>query len=225
MFTVHITGRDFQYGSNSCVVMIRPFLGRVYSRQALAKNCSSVSFSHEILSNLNNMYECCIHTEFTHFVFLWKQFDSFFISFAIEDSGVMGCHSPKKLLPWFHSEQLIVPSVHPGWSILMGFKFFTHVCNCSVETELIDKKQLCEKWSQLFLDLQQNVSTVFPCPLLLRLPLDNGDVARKIGHRAFCEFQQHLVRDMIPNSLWTFLFHSLPLLFGTWTNECALKDW
>ena len=37
-------------------------------------------FSHEILSNLNNMYESCIHTNFTHFVFLWKHFDSFFIS-------------------------------------------------------------------------------------------------------------------------------------------------
>ena len=40
----------------------------------------SIIFSHEILSNLNNMYKSCIQTEFTHFVFLWKQFDSLFIS-------------------------------------------------------------------------------------------------------------------------------------------------
>ena len=46
------------------------------------------------------------------------------------------------------------------WSILMGFKFFTHVCNCSVKTELIGKNNYAKK-SQLLDDPQQNVSTIF----------------------------------------------------------------
>ena len=32
---------------------------------------------------------------------------------------------------------------------------------------------------------------------------------------AFCEFHQHFVRDMIPNSLWIILFPRIPLLFRT----------
>ena len=39
---------------------------------------------------------------------------------------------------------------------------------------------------------------------------------------AFKEFQQHLFLNMIPNSLWTILFHWRPLLFGTQTNQWQL---
>ena len=47
---------------------------------------------------------------------------------AIEDSGVMGCHSPNELLPWFHWEQLIVPSVHQVAPIYLdGFQLL-HTC-------------------------------------------------------------------------------------------------
>ena len=35
----------------------------------------------------------------------------------------------------------------------------------------------------------------------------------------FGEFKQHLVPDMIPNSLWTILFNRIPLLFGTCEGE------
>ena len=41
---------------------------------------------------------------------------------------------------------------------------------------------------------------------------------------AFGEFQQHLFRDVLPNSLETVLFHRIPLLFGTRTNEWPLSS-
>ena len=38
------------------------------------------------------------------------------------------------------------------------------------------------------------------------------------GMSAFCEFQQHLVCDMIPSSLWTVVCR-IPLLYKTWSNN------
>ena len=40
---------------------------------------------------------------------------------------------------------------------------------------------------------------------------------------AFCEFQQHLFRDVIPNSLRTILFHRIQFLLRTWTNKRPLS--
>ena len=76
---------------------------------------------------------------------------------------------------------------------------------------------LREDWADLAKIILRNMVSIvswsamkciesFPCPLLLSLPLDNGVVARKNWTPALCESQQHLVRDMIPSSLWTILF-------------------
>ena len=54
---------------------------RVYSRQATARNCLKITsvFGHEMLSHFDNTYKSCVHTKSTHFAFLWKWFDSFFV--------------------------------------------------------------------------------------------------------------------------------------------------
>ena len=100
------------------------------------------------------------------------------------------------------------------WSILMGFEFFTSVRNCSVKTELIGgnnyAKQSFNCWiicSEVY--WQFSMSFAFENTPGQRSRCAENEMS------AFCEFQQHFVRNMIPSSLWTILFLRLPLLFRT----------
>ena len=86
MFIRQATGRDFQHGANFCVSLDPSswlwwsiFSWKsVFTTGHCIKLFSSV-FSHEILSNFNNTQKSCIHTKFTHFIWLWKPLSSFFI--------------------------------------------------------------------------------------------------------------------------------------------------
>ena len=119
----------------------------VMSRQALAKNCSSVSLVTKYCpisttcinpASIQNLLTLCFLVEAIRYVLDIA---------AIEDSGVMGCHSPKELLPWIHWEQLIVPSIHQVAPIYLdGFQIL-HTCLQLLRKDWADwqKKKLCEK--------------------------------------------------------------------------------
>ena len=96
---------------------------------------------------------------------------------------MLGHRFPKKLLSWFHWAQLIVPSLYQVALIYrkeihtLSHMFATAPWRLSWFAETIMRKIVSiVAWSA-----QQWVDN-FPCPLLLSLPLDNGVVARKIGH-------------------------------------------
>ena len=59
----------------------------------------------------------------------------------------------------------------------------------------------------------------FPRHLLFRILLDNGVVARKVGHPLSANSNSIFVRDVIPSSLRTIFSAEVPLLFRTWTNN------
>ena len=88
MFTVQVTGCNFQHGPNFGVPLDPSFWlwcfffswKSVFTTSHCIELCriSSV-FRHEILSILHNTQKSCIHTEFTQFILLWQLLNSFFI--------------------------------------------------------------------------------------------------------------------------------------------------
>ena len=119
---------------------------------------------------------------------------------------------------WLTHQNLRLPR-----SILMGFKLFTHVCNCSAKTELIGKNNYSKYSFNCWIicsEMYRQFSMSFA------LEYTPGQWSRCTENRtsAFCEFRQHFVRDMIPSSLCTDLFSRIPLLFRTWTNEWPLPN-
>ena len=82
----------------------------------------------------------------------------------------------------------------------MIFKFFTCGRHCSVDTELIDRNDSAKNC----LNCEFICSEVYR-QLSMSFALENtpGQWSRCTERRmsAFCEFQQHLVRDMIPKFL------------------------
>ena len=136
---------------------------------------------------------------------------------------MLGRHSPKELLPWFHWGQLIVPSPHQVALIDHEGIQILHTCLRLLRKDWADwQRQLCEKYSQLFLDLQQKYQQ-FSVSFAFELTAGQWSRCTENWASAFSEFQQHLFRDMIPNSLWTILFHRISLLLGTWTNKWPLS--
>ena len=105
----------------------------------------------------------------------------------------------------------------------MGFKFFTHVCNCSVKTELIGRNNDAKNSFNLWI-IRSKVNRQFSVSFAFESTPGQWSRCTENRMSAFCEFQQHLVRDMIPDSLWTILFHRMSLLFGTWSNKRPLSN-
>ena len=89
MFTLQVTGCDFQYGSNFGVPLNLTF--RVSWIFHLVAKCTPdmslfcklwelVSvLCHEVLSDFNCFQESCINTNLYHSILLWKTFHSFFV--------------------------------------------------------------------------------------------------------------------------------------------------
>ena len=108
-------------------------------------------------------------------------------------------------------------------SILMALKFFAHGCHCSVDTELIDRKD----------DAINCINCVHICSEVYRqfsmsFTLENVSVQRSRGTEsrmsAFCKFQQHLFCNVVPGSLWAILGR-IALLFRTWSNERTIVQY
>ena len=158
-------------------------LGRVYSRQTTASvNCEiyAVSFVMEYcpisttfknpasIHNLLNL-SCCDNFSIRspHFCngrSLWAQ------SSLSKSTSVLITLGTSTALP---------QRIHR--SIMKGFIFFTHFCDCSVKTELIYRSNCAKKTVSIVSKSAQQCIDNFPLPLLLSRPLDSGLVARKIG--------------------------------------------
>ena len=108
VFAIHIAGFDFKYGSNFCVPWNPSFwLWCSFSRKSV--------FTTSPLSLV--MKYCPISTtlinpaSMQNLLYLpVKAFQFPLHIVALERFVMMGHHSPKELLPWFHSGQLIVRS-------------------------------------------------------------------------------------------------------------------
>ena len=102
-------------------------------------------------------------------------------------------------------------------SILMVFKILAYGCHCSVDTELIDRKNNAINCINCILicgEMKRQLSSSFT------FQLTPGQWCRCTEDKmsAFCEFQQHFFRNMVPGSLWTVLGR-IPLFLGTWSNK------
>ena len=63
----------------------------------------------------------------------------------------------------------------------MARKFFTYNCHCSVDTELIDRKDNAKNCINCVFICSEVYRQLSTRPFLLKIPLDNGVVARKVG--------------------------------------------
>ena len=105
---------------------------------------------------------------------------------------------------------------------MISFKFSTYVCDCSVKTELIGKKQLCEKWSQSFPGRVQSENRQFSMSFAFELTSGQWSCCTENWTSAFCEFQQHLFRDVIPKLfLKKYQFFSEP---GQIHDHCPIPN-
>ena len=90
---------------------------------------------------------------------------------------------PKARLSWSRLAQMRNSTDLPqrvSRSIVIGFIFITHFCDCTVKTELIYRSNCAKNSCNRFLVGTKWID-ICPPPLLLSTPLDNGLVARKTG--------------------------------------------
>ena len=110
--------------------------------------------NHQRLSSWNTVHSPQ-HSQILHpfkiysLCFLVKAFRFVLHIVAIEDSGVMGCHSPKELLSWSHwarVRNLIVPSPHQVAPICREGFHILHAFPRLLRKDWADlQKQLCDK--------------------------------------------------------------------------------
>ena len=159
------------------VVMIHHFL------RHCMKLLSNVS-NHEILSNFNNVYKSCFHTEFTQFILLWQLFNSFFI-FKKEKSLSRGT---SVLISLRRIDCLITLSGRHD--VLWWDSHSSHISS-TVPSRL---SWFAETVMRKLISIVSWVAAMwivnFPCPLLLSL-LQNWT-------STFGEFYKHLFRDIVP---------------------------
>ena len=113
-------------------------LERVYSRQTFAKNCSPMSLVMKYcpisttcknpasMQNLLTLFSC----EYI----LIRSSNRCNRRFSCDGNVILQRNFCLDFTKnnWLSNQYIRLP-----WSILKGFKFFTHVCNCSAKTELI----------------------------------------------------------------------------------------
>ena len=214
-----------------CLVFpwIQPFgcdaacsLGRVYSRQATVLNCvrSPMSFV---------MKDCPFSTTLrnpasTQNLLVVTAFQFVLHIVAIEDLESLGHQDPTELLSWSdwaRMKNLIVPSQRVSPFSQERIFLFTYVCDWSITDWTALQKRSCESLN-CFLNgskVNRQFSTSFASELT------SGQWSRSTENRtsAIGEFHQHLLRDIVQDSLRTVLFHKRPLFLSTKTNEWPLS--
>ena len=85
----------------------------------------------------------------------------------------------------------------------MVVKFFTYSRHCSVDTELISRNYNSKKCFNCFLS-GSKVYRQFCRSFAFELTPGQWSCCTEGRMSAFCEFQQHFFRNVIPDSLWTF---------------------
>ena len=169
------------------------------------------------MSNFNNTHISCFLTKFAPSVFWWKPFNLLNVLLP-NDLVVSGIFIMNKNFCFnFSKNNWLSQQYHRlPWSILMALKFFAYDCHCSVDTELIDRKNNainCINCVHICSDVYRQFSTSFA------LESAPGQWSRCTESRmsTFCKFQQHFLCNVIPD-LWA-IRGRIPFLFGTCSNR------
>ena len=202
------------------VLMIRPFSEECIHGQAHVKNCSSVSIVMKYCPISTNMYKSCI-TLFSCESNLIRCSKHCNRRFWCEVMSILQRNFCLDFTEnnWLSHQHIKLPPIYLDEIQIL------HTYLRLLRKDWTDlQKQLCEKIVSIVAWSAQWCIDRFPCPLLLSLPLDNGVVARKIGHPLSANSTSILSAIWSPNSLWAILFHRIPFLFGAWTNKWPLSN-
>ena len=103
-------------------------------------------------------------------------------------------------------------SLHNGspCSIVTRFTFFTHFCDCSVQTELIYRNN-CAKNSFNRSRAGTIVHRQFPTTFAFEHSSGQWTRGSEDWVFAFCKCQHHLLYNSVPFSLWTVFTDRVPL--------------
>ena len=107
----------------------------------------------------------------------------------------------------------------PSWWLSNSSHIVRH---CSVDTELIGRNYYAKNCFNCWIICSE---VYWQFSMSVALEYTSGQWSRCTENRmsAFCKFQQHFFRDMIPSSLWAVLCR-IPLLFRTWSNKWPLPN-
>ena len=231
VLNVQATGCNFQYGPNFGVPFYPSFwLWRffvswqsVFTRQATARNCENSAMSFV-------MKYCPISTTVSNPASIQNLLklsccDRFSIRspYCCNRRSSWARSSQSKgttvLITLGTNEELDCPP-HNGSlrSVVKRFIFFTHFCDCSVNTELIYRNNSFNRF-QIGCIVYRQFSMSFA------FESTSGQWARSPENwvSAFCEFQHYPFRHMVPFSLWIVFVSRIPLLFRTRTTKWPLS--
>ena len=219
------TCRDFQYRSNSRISSDPPFWLRSFViswKGVFATSYRMLKFTsiscHEILSNFDNTHKSCFLTEFIQSVFWWKRINLLEIilhkNFGIFKSFVLNRYFSFDFPEnnWLTFQYDGFP--HAIWLVIV---FITYRCHCSVDTELIDRKNNAINCINCIL-VSTEVYGYFPFSFTFNCPLDKGVVERKMG----CPLSAN--SSNISSATWSqapcgLFFGRIPLFLRTWSNK------
>ena len=188
--------RDFQYKSNSRISSDPPFWLRsfvvswkgVFATSYCLLKFTSIS-CHEILSNFDNTHKSCFLAEFTHSVFWWKRFN--LLNVLLQNDLIFsGFFIMSRYFGFDFSKNNWLSHQYNGLSraLLVAFIFIAYSCHCSVDTELIDRKNNAINCITCIL-ISTEVYRHFPFSFAFQL--SSGQWSRWTENRmsTFCEFQ------------------------------------
>ena len=181
VFTTQWTGATSSRSPNLC-----PFgfddpslLGRVYSRQVFASNCSQV-FS---VVKYCPYSTTCMNPAPIQNLFPLFSCESLSIRSSYFCNGKFwytGSSVSKRSFVLISLKTIDCPITISSclWLIVKGFTFFTHFRDCSVKTEIICRNNYSNNSLNCFFGSAAKWIDSFPCPLLWSSFLDNGVFAR-----------------------------------------------
>ena len=235
MFTVQITGCNFQYGPNLGVSLDPAFRlwccffsrKSVFTTGHCTKLCKISSvFRHEILSILNNTQKSCIHTEI-HLICLVVTASQFVLHIvAIENFWYAGSSLSKGtsvLIALSTSEELDCPIITGRPVLSWRDSYSSHFsATGSVKTELVCRNNCAKNSLNRFL-VGCIVYRQFAMSFAFELTSGQWSRSTENWTSALSEFQQHPFCNFVRNSLRPVFFDWAPLLSGTGTNEWPLS--
>ena len=104
----------------------------------------------------------------------------------------------------------------------MGFIFFTHFCDCSINTELINRSNCAKKSFNRFLD-GCKVYRQFSTTSALKHSSGQWTRGSEVWVSAFCECYHNLFGHFVPFTLWTIFIDRKPLFLWTRTEKWPLS--
>ena len=144
MFTVQVTGCNFQYGSNFDVPLDPSFWlwcsffswNSVFTTGHCIELCQITSvLRHEVLSFLHNTQKSCIDTKFSQLILLWQLLNSLFILLEQENLICWVITLQRNFCLERTEHDWMLHHIRSTRSFVKGFILSAHVCDCSVKTE------------------------------------------------------------------------------------------